>query len=72
MKERHYYRMYKVNEWEEEIDCLMKEFKTEKEAWHWLTKVERVKDISHWRCEYVTAIPAVIGKPLKDCIFYEL
>lgn len=59
---REFYRLYKVNSFEEEIDYINKEFKTEQDAWNWLKNVERIKSRKGWRCEFVQAIPAVVGK----------
>lgn len=59
---REFYRLYKVNSFEEEIDYINREFTTEKEAWSWLKNVEHIKSRKGWRCELVVAVPAVVGK----------
>lgn len=66
---REYYRLYKVNSFEEEIDYINKEFPTEKAAWDWLKNVERIKSRKNWRCELVQAVPVVIGKKFTDHFF---
>ena len=65
------FNLVKVNEWNEEIEFIPKEFQSEEEAWTYLRDVLKVKSRKGWQVQFSTNVPAEVmsGKERADCVW---